>query len=322
MTGAGISVVIPVYNDNDRLERCITSFLNGTVKPLEIIVIDDGSDFAPIYEHQLVRVISQPNQGPAAARNKGAEAASSDFLYFTDADCWSEKDTLFKLQKFLSQNPKSPGIAGPYKLNVSKDFISTYSDIDLLSRYGNILNKQVFVHGTYNLLLKKSLFESINGFDISFPRASGEDFDLVARYTGKFGGLDYLPELQVNTEHEAKLFKYLKKQYFRGFDRIFFYQKNPPKKIQDYYTSALDPLSGISLFCLMITPLIPVAIVFPIIDVIFFHKKIRKFSVNYRKISYTEGFTFYLFNLIRFQFISLGFFMGAASKLLSKKYDK
>ena len=322
MMEAGISVVIPVYNDNARLQRCITSLLNGTVKPLEIIVIDDGSDFAPIYENQLVKIISQPNQGPAAARNNGAKAASSELLYFTDADCWSEKDALFKLQEFLSQNPESPGIAGPYKLNASKNFISTYSDIDLLSRYENILNNQVFVHGTYNLLLKKSLFESINGFDISFPRASGEDFDLVARYTGKFGGLDYLPGLQVNTEHEARLFKYLKKQYFRGFDRVFFYQKNPPKKIQDYYTSALDPLSGISLFCLMISPLIPLAIVFPVIDVAFFYKKVQKFSINYRKISYIEGFKFYLFNLIRFQFISLGFFMGAVTKLLSKKYDK
>ena len=145
---------------------------------------------------------------------------------------------------------------------------------------------------------------------------------MVARYTGKFGGLDYLPGLQVNTEHEARLFKYLKKQYFRGFDRVFFYQKNPPKKIQDYYTSALDPLSGISLFCLMISPLIPLAIVFPVIDVAFFYKKVQKFSINYRKISYLEGFKFYLFNLIRFQFISLGFFMGAVTKLLSKKYDK
>lgn len=320
--GAEISVVIPVYNDNIRLQRCIASFLNGVSKPLEIIVVDDGSDIAPTYEHQLVKIISQPNQGPAAARNKGAEAARSDFIYFTDADCWSEEDTLSKLQKFLCQNPKSPGIAGPYKLNTAKDFISTYSDIDLLNRYGNIFNNQVFVHGTYNLLLKKSLFKSINGFDKSFPRASGEDFDLVSRYTSKFGGLDYLPDLQINTEHEARIFKYLKKQYFRGFDRIFFYQKNPPKKIQDYYTSALDPLSGISLLCLIITPLIPVALAFPIMDMTFFYKKIQKFSATYRKISFIEGFKLYLFNLARFQFISLGFFMGAATKLLSKKYDK
>jgi glycosyltransferase involved in cell wall biosynthesis len=322
MTGIEISVVIPVFNDNARLERCITSFLNGVTKPLEIIVIDDGSDPPPTYEHGLVKIISQPNQGPASARNKGAEIATSDFIFFTDADCWSEDDTLCKLQKFLRQNPNSPGIAGPYKLNISKDFISTYSDIDLLSRYGNIRNNQVFVHGTYNLLLRKSLFESINGFDINFPRASGEDFDLVARYTSKFGGLNYLPILQMNTDHESNLFKYLKKQYFRGFDRIFFYQKNPLKNIQDYYTSALDPISGISLVCIIISPLIPITIIFPIIDIIFFYKKIHKFSVIYRNISYIEGFKLYVFNLVRFQFISMGFFMGGAAKLLSIKYDK
>lgn len=317
-----ISVVVPVYNDNARLQRCITSLLNGTVKPLEIIVIDDGSDIAPIFEHELVKIISQSNQGPAMARNKGVEIARSDFIYFTDADCWTETDTLLKLQKFLLKNSKSPGIAGPYKLNNSNDFISTYSDIDLLSRYSNIQNNQVFVHGTYNLLLRKALFQSINGFDINFPRASGEDFDLIARYTNKFGGLDYLPKLQVNTEHEANLFRYLKKQYFRGFDRIFLYQKNSPQKIKDYYTSALDPLSGITLFCIIITPVIPAAIIFPIIDIVFFYKKIRKFSDAYRKISYIEGLKLYLFNLVRFQFISLGFFMGAVAKLLSKKNDK
>lgn len=88
--GPSISVVIPCYNAAAFLRATIESILGQTQPVLEVIVVDDGStdDSARIAESfgPPVRVISQPNQGESAARNRGIEAAAGDWVAFLDAD--------------------------------------------------------------------------------------------------------------------------------------------------------------------------------------------------------------------------------------------
>ena len=88
-----VSVIIPIYNEEERLRRCVDSVVAQTYSNLEIILIDDGStdrslDICRQYtkEDPRIFVISQPNQGLSAARNAGIAAASSSFLQFVDSD--------------------------------------------------------------------------------------------------------------------------------------------------------------------------------------------------------------------------------------------
>lgn len=85
-----ISVVIPAYNAELFLADAIRSVLEQTVAPLEIIVVDDGSDDGTARVAQRfgerVRLIRQPNGGPSSARNSGVAAASGDWVAFLDAD--------------------------------------------------------------------------------------------------------------------------------------------------------------------------------------------------------------------------------------------
>ncbi|MDD7601318.1 MAG: glycosyltransferase family 2 protein, partial [Firmicutes bacterium] len=95
-----ISIIIPVYNTSSYLGKAIESTLNQTYQNIEIIIIDDGStdgsdaicdEYASKYSN--ISVIHSPNQGVSAARSKGIERATGDYVMFVDSDDWIE-DTI------------------------------------------------------------------------------------------------------------------------------------------------------------------------------------------------------------------------------------
>ncbi len=106
-----ISLIIPIYNTEKYLRRCLDSACNQTYKNMEIICIDDGStdDSGKIADeyglkYPNVRVIHQHNKGESAARNKGLEVASGDYIGFMDCDDWIEPDMYEKLITKAIQN--------------------------------------------------------------------------------------------------------------------------------------------------------------------------------------------------------------------------
>ena len=88
-----VSVVVPVFNTESYLRKCLDSITSQTLEDIEIIVVDDGStDGCPSilaeYEKRdpRIRMIRQPNFGLAAARNQGIEAAEGLYVAFVDSD--------------------------------------------------------------------------------------------------------------------------------------------------------------------------------------------------------------------------------------------
>src|SRR5699024_2762769 len=93
-----ISIIIPVYNVEDYLERCLKSITSQTYKNLEIILINDGStdrsgELCDIYKKKdsRIEVIHKENSGQSAARNMGLDIASGDYIAFVDSDDWIEE---------------------------------------------------------------------------------------------------------------------------------------------------------------------------------------------------------------------------------------
>nr|WP_300143662.1 glycosyltransferase [Propionicimonas sp.] len=94
-----VSVVVPVWNVAHLLPRCLDSLLAQTHRPLEIIVVDDGStdgsrelmlDYAE--RHREVHVVTQPHRGLGAARNAALSIAGGEYVAMVDADDWVEPD--------------------------------------------------------------------------------------------------------------------------------------------------------------------------------------------------------------------------------------
>lgn len=99
-----VSVIVPVYNVEQYLDRCIKSIVDQDYKQLEIILIDDGSEdssgkLADKWSELdfRIRVIHQNNAGLSAARNSGIKIAKGDFFLFVDSDDWIHKHMITAL---------------------------------------------------------------------------------------------------------------------------------------------------------------------------------------------------------------------------------
>jgi glycosyltransferase involved in cell wall biosynthesis len=181
-----ISVVIPAYNAERYIGEAIESVLAQTYSPLELIVVDDGStdrtaDVARAYAEATV--IVQENGGPSAARNRGAAAATGEFLAFHDSDDAMTPDKLAVQASHLTANPEAgcvlaeqellvePGAELPFWVEGSK--VET-----LMPPRPPELEGEPLVH-PMTMVVRREAFGRVGGFDESMRAA--EDFDWMLR---------------------------------------------------------------------------------------------------------------------------------------------
>lgn len=144
--GNVISVIVPVYNVQKYLSRCIDSILNQTYKNLQIILVDDGStDLSgkmcdEIAEKDArVTVIHKANGGLSSARNAGLEVVSGAYVAFVDSDDWIESDTFeYMLNLIKGYDVDIADVECQYsyseqdKIDVREEKISVYKNMDVL----------------------------------------------------------------------------------------------------------------------------------------------------------------------------------------------
>jgi len=114
-----VSIVVPVYNCEDTIERCLLSLINQTYENKEIIVVDDGStDKTPEILQRMskeygIKVIRLPkNSGASAARNEGIRHASGDIIFFAEADAYYELNYIELCVRHLVENPRIGTVIG------------------------------------------------------------------------------------------------------------------------------------------------------------------------------------------------------------------
>ena len=99
-----VSIVVPVYNTEKYLEKCLKSLISQTLKDIEIICVNDGSTdksseilqkFAD--SDTRIKIITQSNQKQGVARNRGMEVALGEYIGFVDSDDWVHLDFFEKL---------------------------------------------------------------------------------------------------------------------------------------------------------------------------------------------------------------------------------
>lgn len=107
-----VSVIVPVYNGDKFLNKCLESVANQTLKDLEIIVVNDGSkdnslDIMQKFKNKysdIFKIIDIPNSGVGTARNKALDIASGEFIKFLDADDYLELNILEKMYNIAKEN--------------------------------------------------------------------------------------------------------------------------------------------------------------------------------------------------------------------------
>ncbi len=120
MNDKSVSVIIPAYNVEDSLRRCIESAFSQTLKPTEIIVINDGStdgtaEIANSYGNHI-SYLEQENAGQGAARNSGLRIAKGNFIAFLDADDYWLPGFLEACVVFLNNHPNFAAVNTGYTI--------------------------------------------------------------------------------------------------------------------------------------------------------------------------------------------------------------
>ena len=141
-----ISVIIPVYNAELYLKRCIDSVLNQSFKSFEIIAIDDGSkdnSFKILNEYQQfspnIRTLSRENKGAAYTRNEGIKLAKGEFIMFIDSDDYINPDYLQVFYDEISSGIDDAVIGGLQRVNQEgKQLFSIQLGKDKWSKYRSI----------------------------------------------------------------------------------------------------------------------------------------------------------------------------------------
>ena len=119
-----VSIIVPVYNVEKYLKRCLDSLVNQSLKDIEIICVNDGStdDSLDILNEYAKRderivVINQENFGQSVARNKGIDVAKGEYLGFVDSDDWVSEDYFEKLYNSAIQNNAEMAVGGIIRLH-------------------------------------------------------------------------------------------------------------------------------------------------------------------------------------------------------------
>ena len=116
-----LSIIVPVYNGEKYLDRCVQSLLKQDYKEIEIVLVDDGSldssgALCDTYanEYQQIKVIHQKNGGLGAARNTGVAVAQGGYIAFVDSDDWVKPDMFAKLMRETVAHPEAEMIKCGY----------------------------------------------------------------------------------------------------------------------------------------------------------------------------------------------------------------
>lgn len=210
-----VSIIIPVYNSEKYLDRCITSVMSQSYTNIEIILVDDGSkDNSGIIcdkyanEDSRIKVIHKENGGVSAARNDGIALSTGNDIAFIDSDDYVPEDYIQGLYKTLSEDNAdlSVGsilyISGENKdANYTEDCIVKFDYSDNVNKKNFLeLNSLFLLYGPVNKLYKKYIILENN---IMFPEDTSYGEDLLFN-------LEYLKKCKTVSYREQPYYYYVR----------------------------------------------------------------------------------------------------------------
>ena len=191
-----VSVIVPIYNEEKNLKRCIESLINQTYKNLEIILINDGStdnskEIIDSYKDKRIVAIHKKNTGIGDTRNTGIAKSTGDYIMFVDSDDYIELNYVEVLLKSLNENKADLAISNYYLDTPNKTYeidlknlgiTSIKEDEDLLCKI-NL--------SPWNKLYKKDLIINNNN---KFPyKVKYEDVPFVVEAIIKASKISFVP---------------------------------------------------------------------------------------------------------------------------------
>jgi GT2 family glycosyltransferase len=250
------SILIPTFNGALKIGYCLDALIPQIAgRDVEILVVNDGSTDATskvVGTYSNVRLITQANAGPAAARNRGAREARGRILLFTDDDCVPMPNWLDAMLAPFN-DPEVVGAKGIYRTH-QKSLAARFVQIEYEDKYRLMANlPTIDFIDTYSAGFIRDRFQEMNGYDTSFPVACAEDIELSYRMSARGWKMKFVPEAIVYHTHPATFSSYLKKKYKFAFWRVLAVRKNPGKGVKDSHTPQVMKLQLLFLPALVLS---------------------------------------------------------------------
>lgn len=192
-----ISIIVPVYNIEAYIERCVNSILNQTYKNLQIILVDDGSidnsgdicdKIAPT--DSRIQVIHKTNGGLSDARNEGIKVANGKYIGFVDGDDYIDKDMYRVLYSAIIEYDSEIASCGYYEQFADKIDVKCCSEktvrLDRIQAYEALfIHKKILGCSSCNKLFSAQLFKD-NKYRVGII---GEDLEIIYRLLNEAEGV-------------------------------------------------------------------------------------------------------------------------------------
>ena len=227
-----VSVIIPVYNSEKYLKRCLDSVLKQTFTDIEIIIINDGStdnseNICNIYKKIDPRIIivTQSNQGVSAARNHGISLSKGEYILFCDSDDEIASDYIECLVEQMNKSqadlcicPFVRVIENKYSVELLKAFCIDLSDVSTINQKNLFdLARLYLLYGPYNKIFKASIIKN-NSLTFPIDTSFGEDLLFVFSYLECSNKISYQPYsfyLYYSNENSL-LYKYRPNRFYNS----------------------------------------------------------------------------------------------------------
>ncbi|MDR1583942.1 MAG: glycosyltransferase [Prevotellaceae bacterium] len=230
------SIIVPVYNRPEEIDELLQSLEHQTCKDFEVIIVEDGSTLpcnlmVDKYVSSInIKYFYKENSGPGPSRNFGADKSQGNYLIFFDSDCVIPEEYFEKIKKELNQLTFKGAFGGADKANSSFTKIQKAINYSMTSFFttGGIRggNKRLdkFYPRTFNLGVKKEVFDSVGGFS---TMRYGEDIDFSIRVMKAGYSCRLFPHAWVYHKRRTDLRKFFKQVYHSGVARVDLYKLYP-----------------------------------------------------------------------------------------------
>lgn len=219
-----ISVVIPVYNEEELIADCLSAIVNNTVKPYEILVADGRSTDRTVEIAKSfpgVTVIDNPDRNAAGGRNQGIAHATGDIIAFTDGDCIVDEHWVEAIQNAF-ETYDVDGIGGKVIPAAGRNEIEEYWGILAWKTLMTFDDEEYVVTKrsmndsfvTANCAYKMDLIKKLDGFNMWFAN-NAEDVDFAWRALASGAKLRYVPAAKI-IAYGVTTVKGVRKKSFRN----------------------------------------------------------------------------------------------------------
>ena len=244
-----ISIIVPVYNVEKYLGKCIESILNQTFRDFELILVDDGSTDSSgkiCDEYSLkdsrIKVIHKENGGLSSARNTGLDIAKGEYIGFVDSDDWIEMDMyeiLYKLIKTSGKDMANIGFSAIYEDRIEKWTDNKKIILNREESLIELLKHRYFGNYIWANLYSKKIFKNIRFTE----KIKFEDIDIMYKLLNNSNGIvsQGISKYNYIQRKDSTIDEFFSKKYMEDFNiqKIYFsreiwFKENYPQIYKKY----------------------------------------------------------------------------------------